>query len=156
MSILVVTVVSLLLNYIHRNSIIPSPDLIHACRYHAWIKSCESLSWGSARATFQTCIPTVYSDSGRPLHCHRILLNSACRWLTTTSTVKLRKKVIILLRIQTPHIIYSSPCRMNIVYSVNDFDKLEVCFMPLLKKIIFNRYQLPHVIILLYLSRLFQ
>ena len=67
--------------------------------------------------------------------------------LTATATAKPRKRVLDVHGIQKPHLIYISPCRANIVLSVEMFQDITSTFTPLLEKFLLNRVSLPRVII---------
>ena len=67
--------------------------------------------------------------------------------LTATATPKLRKKVVSLLGMQDPIFTYISPCRPNIVNSVETFDTIPNPFGPLLETIKMEKFYLPWVLI---------
>ena len=67
--------------------------------------------------------------------------------LTATPTPKLRKKVISLLGMRDPLLTYISPCRPNIIYSVENFDTLPNTFGPILETIKIERSNLPRILI---------
>ena len=67
--------------------------------------------------------------------------------LTATATAQTRKRVEALLGMRRPMLTYLSPCKPNIVYSVQTFDSISQTFEPLLKSVKEKRTLLPRVII---------
>ena len=77
----------------------------------------------------------------------RSLVSDKVRFLvlTATATAKLRKRVMDVLGMQKPHLTYISPCRANIVLSVEMFQDITSTFTPLLENLRLNRVSLPRV-----------
>ena len=70
-----------------------------------------------------------------------------CHGFNSNSNRKLRQKVIRFLGMRKPKLIYVSPCKSNIIYSMSTFESYESTFGPLLSCIQREKMNLPRVII---------
>ena len=76
--------------------------------------------------------------------------------LTATANAKLRKTIARIIGVKSPRLIYTSPCKPNLVYRVLPYESIEVTFEPLLNAIRTKMEHLPRVIIYCRQYRLFR
>ncbi len=67
--------------------------------------------------------------------------------LTATANAKLQKRIVRIIGMKNPRLIYVNPCKPNIVYKVCRYISIEYNFEQLLTALLREKEHLPRVII---------